>query len=113
MDARTESDTMGEVKIAANRYWGAQTQRSKDNFHIGTEHMPIEVIHAFAYVKKAAAMVNRELGVLPQEKASVIGEVCDEILSGKLDQHFPLIVWQTGSGTQTNMNVNEVISNRA
>ena len=104
---------MGEVKVPADRYWGAQTQRSKQNFRIGEQRMPIEIIHAFAVLKKAAALTNYECGVLPKDKAEVISQVCDEILSGKMDDHFPLVVWQTGSGTQSNMNVNEVISNRA
>lgn len=113
MDYRTERDTLGEVQVASDRYWGAQTQRSLENFRIGRQKMPLEVIYAFAILKKAAALVNGELGLLPQEKVQVICEVCDEILAGKLDDHFPLVVWQTGSGTQTNMNLNEVISNRA
>jgi len=110
---RTEYDTLGAVNVPADKYWGAQTQRSKDNFKIGGQLMPKEIIEAFAYLKKAAAQTNYELGVLPQEKADLIAQVCDEILEGKLDDHFPLVVWQTGSGTQSNMNVNEVISNRA
>ena len=113
MEYRIEKDTMGEVNVPADRYWGAQTQRSKQNFRIGGQRMPIEVIHAFAVLKKAAALTNHECGVLPEDKADVISKVCDEILAGKLDDHFPLVVWQTGSGTQSNMNVNEVISNRA
>src|SRR5690606_3208361 len=96
----------------ADVYWGAQTQRSKDNFKIGGHRMPLEVIRAFAILKKAAAQANEELGVLPKNKSALIGRVCDEILKGKLDDHFPLVVWQTGSGTQTNMNVNEVIAHR-
>jgi fumarate hydratase class II len=104
---------MGNVEVPADVYWGAQTQRSKDNFKIGDGFMPIEIIHAFAYLKKAAAITNFELGVLPKEKADLISLVCDEILTGALDNQFPLVVWQTGSGTQSNMNVNEVISNRA
>ena len=110
---RIEHDTMGEVYVPSDKYWGAQTQRSKDNFKIGSERMPIEIIRAFGYLKKAAAMTNRELGILTEEKAQLIMRVCDEIIDGKLDEHFPLVVWQTGSGTQSNMNVNEVISNRA
>ena len=110
---RIEKDTLGEVRVRADRYWGAQTQRSLENFRIGGQRMPIEVIHAFAVLKKAAARVNVRLSGLPQEKADAIATVCDEILAGHLDEHFPLVVWQTGSGTQTNMNVNEVISNRA
>lgn len=113
MSDRIEKDSLGEVRVAGDKYWGAQTQRSKQNFKIGGQHMPIEVIHAFAVLKKAAAFTNMDCGVLPEEKAEVIAQVCDEILAGKLDDHFPLVVWQTGSGTQSNMNVNEVISNRA
>jgi fumarate hydratase class II len=103
---------MGEVKVPADKYWGAQTQRSKQNFTIGAQLMPKEVIYAFAILKKAAAMANHECGVLPKEKMELIGKVCDEILAGKLDDQFPLVVWQTGSGTQSNMNLNEVIANR-
>ncbi|RMG28227.1 MAG: class II fumarate hydratase [Bacteroidetes bacterium] len=113
MKYRTERDTMGEIRVPADKYWGAQTQRSLENFKIGGHKMPIEVIRAFGILKKAAALTNAELGVLPAEKAEVIARVCDEILAGKLDAHFPLVVWQTGSGTQSNMNVNEVIANRA
>ncbi len=113
MEERIEIDTMGKVRVRADRYWGAQTQRSLENFQIGCELMPIGVVHALALVKKAAAMVNQELGLLSLEKKELITEVCDEVISGRLDSHFPLSVWQTGSGTQTNMNVNEVISNRA
>lgn len=115
MSVRIEKDTMGQVEVPAEKYWGAQTQRSKDNFKIGGESMkmPMEVIRAFAILKKAAASTNAELGVLDREKADIIGKVCDEILDGKLDDQFPLVVWQTGSGTQSNMNVNEVIANRA
>jgi len=113
MKVRIEKDTMGSVEVPADVYWGAQTQRSKDNFKIGNGFMPIEIIHAFAYLKKAAAITNMELGVLSSEKADLISKVCDEILTGSLDNQFPLVVWQTGSGTQSNMNVNEVISNRA
>ena len=113
MEYREERDSIGSMEVPADRYYGAQTQRSKENFQIGTETIPIEMIHAFAVVKKAAAMVNHELGLLDESKKSVIVEVCDEISSGALDSHFPLLVWQTGSGTQTNMNVNEVIANRA
>jgi fumarate hydratase, class II len=113
MEYRIEKDTMGEVNVSADRYWGAQTQRSKQNFKIGEQRMPLEVIHAFAVLKKAAALTNHECGILEKDKADVISRVCDEILTGKLDDHFPLVVWQTGSGTQSNMNVNEVISNRA
>ncbi|RMF65262.1 MAG: class II fumarate hydratase [Calditrichaeota bacterium] len=113
MSTRVEKDTMGTIEVPADRYWGAQTQRSFQNFKIGGQRMPIEVIRAFAVLKKAAALTNYECGVLPKDKADVIAQVCDEILAGKLDDHFPLVVWQTGSGTQSNMNVNEVISNRA
>lgn len=113
MNTRTEKDTMGTIEVPADKYWGAQTQRSIENFKIGDVRMPIEIIRAFAILKKAAALTNAELGVLPEEKASLIARVCDEILAGKLDDQFPLVVWQTGSGTQTNMNVNEVIANRA
>ncbi|MCX7606733.1 MAG: class II fumarate hydratase [Bacteroidia bacterium] len=113
MSHRIEYDTLGEVSVPADRLWGAQTQRSLQNFRIGGHRMPIEVIHALALAKKAAALVNAELGTLSSEKAQAIAEVCDEILSGSLDTHFPLVVWQTGSGTQSNMNVNEVIANRA
>ncbi len=113
MKYRIEHDTMGEVKVPADKYWGAQTQRSKINFKIGPEgSMPHEIIEAFAYLKKAAALTNADLGVLPQEKAGVIGQVADEILEGKLNGNFPLVIWQTGSGTQSNMNMNEVIANR-
>lgn len=114
MDFRIEKDTMGEVKVPADKYWGAQTERSRNNFKIGQEaSMPLEVIKGFAYLKKAAAHTNCELGVLSAEKRDLISKVCDEILEGKLDDQFPLVIWQTGSGTQSNMNVNEVISNRA
>lgn len=113
MSYRAEKDTLGEVQVPADKYWGAQTQRSKQNFKIGDQRMPKEIIHAFAVLKKAAALINQESGILPADKAEVIAQVCDEIVAGKLDDHFPLVVWQTGSGTQSNMNVNEVISNRA
>ncbi len=113
MKFRIEKDTMGEVKVPADKYWGAQTQRSKDNFKIGDGTMPIEIIRAFGVLKKAAALANMELGILAEEKASLIMQVCDEIIEGKLDDHFPLVIWQTGSGTQSNMNVNEVVANRA
>lgn len=115
MEYRIEKDTMGEVKVPANAYYGAQTQRSIDNFRIArdTDRMPREIIEAFAYLKKAAALTNRSLGVLSEEKCDLIVKVCDEILAGKLNDSFPLVVWQTGSGTQTNMNVNEVIAFRA
>lgn len=113
MEFRIEHDTMGEVKVPADKYWGAQTQRSKENFVIGNQLMPQEIIYAFAILKKAAAMANFDCGVLPEDKMKLIGQVCDEILAGKLDDQFPLVIWQTGSGTQSNMNVNEVIANRA
>ncbi len=113
MKYRIEKDTMGEVNVPEERYWGAQTQRSLQNFKIGNQRMPLEIIYAFAVLKKAAAMANLECGVLPAEKMELISKVCDEILEGKLDDEFPLVVWQTGSGTQSNMNVNEVIANRA
>ncbi len=113
MMERIEKDTMGEVKVPNDKYWGAQTERSRQNFRIGGHRMPIEVIHALAIVKKAAANVNSDLGILDHKKRQAISEVCDEIIEGKLNDHFPLVVWQTGSGTQSNMNLNEVISNRA
>ncbi len=109
---RIEKDSIGEVQVPADKYWAAQTQRSRMNFPIGGQLMPIEVIRAYAYLKKAAAITNEELGVLASAKKDLIGKVCEEILQGKLDDQFPLVVWQTGSGTQTNMNVNEVIANR-
>jgi len=113
MAYRTEHDTMGIVQVPADKYWGAQTQRSLENFPIGEPaSMPKEIIHAFGYLKKAAALTNAELQVLPQEKAQLIAQACEEIISGKLDAHFPLVIWQTGSGTQSNMNCNEVIANR-
>ena len=116
MEYRIERDSMGEVRVPADRYWGAQTQRSHENFPIGVgiETMPVEIIRAFAVLKKAAAIANRELlpARMSAEKCALIGRVCDEILAGELDRHFPLVVWQTGSGTQSNMNVNEVIANR-
>ena len=114
MDYRIEKDTMGEVQVPADKLWGAQTQRSRNNFKIGAPgSMPIEVVHGFAILKKAAAYTNCELGALPIEKRDLIAQVCDEILAGKHDNQFPLVIWQTGSGTQSNMNVNEVIANRA
>lgn len=113
MKTRTESDTMGSVDVPSDKYWGAQTQRSLQNFKIGNHLMPIPVIRAFGILKKAAAIVNGELNLLSDKKVDAIVNVCDEIIQGKLDDHFPLTVWQTGSGTQTNMNVNEVIANRA
>ena len=114
MQYRIEKDTMGEVKVPADAYYGAQTQRSIENFKIAqdTNRMPIEIIRAFAILKKAAAITNEEAGILPKNKALLIGKVCDEIIKGSLDQYFPLVVWQTGSGTQSNMNVNEVIAYR-
>ncbi len=113
MEMRQESDSLGEIKVPAHKYWGAQTQRSIENFPIGHEKMPIELIHAIGIVKKASALVNHELGLLSKEKKDLIVPVCDELVAGKLNDHFDLVIWQTGSGTQTNMNVNEVISNRA
>lgn len=114
MSFRIEHDTMGEVQVPAEKYWGAQTERSRNNFKIGPEaSMPKEIIHAFAYLKKAAAHANTDLGVLPAEKRDLISKVCDEILTGMHDGEFPLVIWQTGSGTQSNMNSNEVIANRA
>ena len=112
MEYRIEHDSLGEVKVPADRLWGAQTQRSLENFPIGDDRMPLEIIRAFAVLKKAAAFANRDLGKLDERRCALIAEVCDEISSGKLDAEFPLSVWQTGSGTQTNMNVNEVIANR-
>ena len=114
MEYRIEKDTMGEVKVPSDKYWGAQTERSRNNFKIGPEaSMPIEIVHAFAQLKKAAAHANCELGVLDVNKKNLISEACDEIIEGKHDDQFPLVVWQTGSGTQSNMNCNEVIANRA
>ena len=114
MEFRIEKDTMGEVQVPIQRYWGAQTERSRNNFKIGPEgSMPKEIIHAFAYLKKAAAHANCDLGVLSTEKRDLISRVCDEILTGMHDSEFPLVIWQTGSGTQSNMNCNEVIANRA
>jgi len=114
MQFRKEHDTMGEVQVPADKYWGAQTERSRNNFKIGPEaSMPNEIIYAFAHLKKAAAQANHDLGVLSGEKRDLIGRVCDEILEKKLDDQFPLVIWQTGSGTQSNMNVNEVIAYRA
>ena len=114
MEYRIEKDTMGEVKVPADKYWGAQTERSRNNFKIGPSgSMPLEVVYGFAYLKKAAAYTNRELSVLSLEKRDLIAAVCDEILAGKHDDQFPLVIWQTGSGTQSNMNVNEVVANRA
>ncbi len=114
MDFRIEKDTIGEVKVPADKLWGAQTERSRNNFKIGpSASMPLEIIYGFAYLKKAAAITNAELGVLAQDKADLIATVCDEILEGKHDDQFPLVIWQTGSGTQSNMNVNEVVAHRA
>jgi fumarate hydratase class II len=114
MTTRTEKDTMGTVEVPADKYWGAQTQRSVMNFKIGDPgSMPVPIIRAFGILKKAAALTNFELGVLPKEKCDIICKVCDEIIEGKLDDNFPLVIWQTGSGTQSNMNVNEVVANRA
>jgi fumarate hydratase class II len=112
MEFRIERDSIGEVKVQADKYWGAQTQRSLENFKIGSQKMPIEIIRAFGVLKKCAALTNFELGILSGEKKDLIVEACDEIISGQLDGQFPLVIWQTGSGTQSNMNVNEVIANR-
>src|SRR4029079_7001400 len=113
MGTRTETDSMGPIEVEAARYWGAQTQRSLENFRIGEDRMPREIIHALAVIKKASALVHWELGLLPDDKARLILDAADEVLRGDHDGEFPLVVWQTGSGTQTNMNVNEVIANRA
>src|ERR671915_673564 len=110
---RIETDSMGAIEVAADRYWGAQTERSLHHFNIGDDKMPREMIRALGVLKKAAAQVNEELGKLPADKRKLIEQAADEVIEGKLDEHFPLRVWQTGSGTQTNMNANEVISNRA
>jgi fumarate hydratase class II len=113
MDKRIEKDTMGTIEVPADKLWGAQTQRSIQNFPIGPSgSMPIEIIHAFGYLKKAAALTNQALEVLPEEKAKLIAQACDDIIAGKLDENFPLVIWQTGSGTQSNMNCNEVVANR-
>lgn len=112
MDYRIEKDSMGEMQVPANAYWGAQTQRSFENFKIGTEKMPKEITYAFAILKKAVAQANHKLGKLDEKRCGLICQVCDEVLAGKLDDHFPLAVWQTGSGTQSNMNMNEVVANR-
>ena len=106
MEYRIEKDTMGEMKVPADKYWGAQTERSHENFLIGTEVMPREITHAFGILKKAAAIANFNLGKLTEEKKNIITAVCDEVISGSLNEHFPLVVWQTGSGTQSNMNAN-------
>ena len=112
MDYRIERDSMGEMEVPADRYWGAQTQRRYQNFQIGTEKMPEEIVRAFGILKKAAALANHRLGKLDDERLGLISRACDEVVAGKLDGHFPLVVWQTGSGTQSNMNVNEVVANR-
>ena len=112
MDYRIERDSIGDIQVPSDKYWAAQTQRSLENFKIGDQRMPIEIIRAFAVLKKCAAMTNHELGVLSEEKMQLISKVCDEIVAGDLDDQFPLVIWQTGSGTQSNMNVNEVIANR-
>src|SRR5947209_16537684 len=113
VSTRTESDSMGTIAVPSDRYWGAQTQRSLQHFDIGTDTMPPELIRAFGILKKACALVNRDLGKLSKEKSEWIVRAADDVIDGKLAGHFPLRIWQTGSGTQTNMNVNEVISNRA
>ena len=113
MDYRIEKDTMGEIKVPNDKYWGAQTQRSLQNFKIGHEKMPLEIIYGFANLKKACALVNQSLGRLTDEKARAISKACDIVLSGELDANFPLVVWQTGSGSQSNMNMNEVLANKA
>ena len=113
MASRTETDSMGSLEVASHRYWGAQTQRSLHYFSIGTEHFTRPMIRALGILKKAAALTNAELGMLPADLVALITRAADEVIEGKLDDHFPLFVWQTGSGTQTNMNANEVISNRA
>jgi fumarate hydratase class II len=113
MDFRIETDSMGEIQVPADKYYGAQTARSLMNFKIGGERFPRELIKALGILKKAAALTNKELGILPADKADLIVKASEEVIAGKLDEHFPLVVWQTGSGTQTNMNANEVISNRA
>src|SRR5262245_13234285 len=110
---RREFDSLGDVEVPADRYWGAQTRRSLEHFDIGDDRMPKQVYHAYGYVKKAAAVINAQAGRIPQWKADLISRVADEVITGQLDSEFPLYVWQTGSGTQSNMNVNEVISNRA
>src|SRR6201994_52164 len=110
---RTETDSFGPIEVPADRYWRAQTERSRQNFRIGHDRMPIEIVHALGIVKLAAAAANLELGLLDERRADAIGRAAREVIEGKLDDHFPLVVWQTGSGTQTNMNLNEVIANRA
>ncbi len=113
MNYRIEKDTMGEVKVPNDKYWGAQTQRSIENFPIGDEKMPAEIIEAYAYLKKASAIVNNQLKTLDNAKTTAISKACDEIIEKKHTENFPLVIWQTGSGTQSNMNINEVIANRA
>ena len=113
MSFRTEKDSMGEIQVPADKYWGAQTQRSIEHFKIGNDHFPREMIRALGVLKKSAAATNQSLGLLPENKAKFIMAAADEVIAGKLDAHFPLVVWQTGSGTQTNINANEVIANRA
>ncbi|MCB4784528.1 MAG: class II fumarate hydratase, partial [Sulfurovum sp.] len=113
MEYRIEKDTMGEMQVPATKYWAAQTQRSVQNFQIGEEKMPMEVVYGFANLKKVCALVNNKLGRLEDDKTEAIRKACDSVLSGELDDHFPLVVWQTGSGTQSNMNMNEVIANKA
>src|SRR5260370_4979456 len=113
LESRKEKDSFGEIDVAADRYWGAQTQRSLENFRIGGERIPLPVIHALAHVKKISALVNVELGVLPADLGRSIADAAQEVIEGRFDEHFPLVIWQTGSGTQSNMNVNEVIANRA
>src|SRR6185436_4035435 len=113
MPTRTETDSFGPIEVDDSRYWGAQTQRSLQNFKIGGDRFPRAMIRALGQLKKAAALVNTDLGLLPAEKCKLIAAAADEVIEGKLDDHFPLVVWQTGSGTQTNMNANEVIGNRA
>src|SRR5580692_227677 len=110
---RSETDSFGPIEVAADRYWGAQTERSRRNFRIGHDRMPIGIVHALGIVKLAAAQTNRELGLLDQRRARAIIRAAQEVIDGKLDDHFPLVVWQTGSGTQSNMNLNEVIAARA
>mgnify|MGYP000051988072 CR=1 FL=1 len=112
MDVPDGTGLNGEMEVPADRYWGAQTQRSYQNFQIGTEKMPEEIVRAFGILKKAAALANHRLGKLDDERLGLISRACDEVVAGKLDGHFPLVVWQTGSGTQSNMNVNEVVANR-
>src|SRR6059058_4448120 len=110
---RSETDSFGPIQVPADRYWGAQTERSRQNFRIGQDRMPLQIVHALGIVKLAAAQTNCELGQLDQKRTTAISRAAQEVIDGKLDEHFPLVVWQTGSGTQTNMNANEVISNRA